>query len=89
MTTRELRITKAILDYLHSLDRGQATDLVIHANAFPETFGYPKPSVAELDFALTHCDTEKWIIGVPARFGKKMKWSINDAGEAARLEMGV
>jgi len=86
MTTREIKITKAILDYLHSLDYGQATELQIHANAFGEAFADPKPSAKELEVALQNCDAEKWITGVPSRF-KKMKWSINDAGEAARLEM--
>ena len=87
MTSRELNITKAVLDYLHSLDYGQATELQIHTNAFGETFGNPKPSAAELEAVLKNCDAEKWITGVPSRFKGKMKWNINEAGEAVRLEL--
>ena len=87
MTSREIKIIRCVLDYLHSLDQGQATEVQIHANAFGEAFGPPAPSVAELGAALHECDARKWITGVPARFTNKMKWNINDAGEAARLEM--
>jgi hypothetical protein len=87
MTTREIKITKAVLDYLHALDYGQATELQIHSNAFGETFGVPKPSAAEVAAALNECDAQKWITGVPSRFGGRMKWNITDAGEAVRLEM--
>jgi FKBP-type peptidyl-prolyl cis-trans isomerase 2 len=87
MTTRETKIIKAVLDYLHSLDCGQATELQIHANAFGEAFGEPKPSAGELAVAIRICDAGKWITGVPSRFGGKMKWNINDVGEAARLDL--
>lgn len=87
MTTRERNILKHLLDYLHSLDYGQATDVQIHFHAFGETFGSPKPSAAELNAALKIADADKWITGTPQRFGPGMKWNINDAGEAARLEL--
>lgn len=87
MTTRELTIIKAILDYLQSLDCGQATEMQIHALAFGENFGTPKPSAREVEAALAVCDARKWISGVPARFTGKMKWNISDAGNGARLEM--
>ena len=83
MTAREIQITKAVLAYLHSLDFGQATELQIHSKAFGETFGEPKPSVAELECVLRYCDREKWIAGVPSRLFGKMKWNITDAGESA------
>ena len=86
MTSREIKIIKAVLDYLHALDQGQATEVQIHANAFGEAFGPPAPSVAELSAALRECDARKWITGVPARISNRMKWNLNDAGEAARLE---
>lgn len=88
MTTRELTITKAILDYLHSLDAGQATEIQIHegvCKAWPP--GPPKPSAGEVEAAITNCDAEKWIAGVPARFTRKMKWNITDDGEGARMGM--
>ena len=87
MTSREIKIIKAILDYLHSLDHGQAIELAIHLAAFGEVFGQPQPSAAELSAALKNCDAEKWICGVPSHFTNKMKWNITDTGEAARLEM--
>ena len=87
MTAREIKIAKAVLDYLHDLDSGQATELLIHTRAFGEGFGDPQPSVAELGVTLRMLDATKLITGVPARFNGKMKWNINDAGEAARLDM--
>jgi hypothetical protein len=87
MTTRELEISKAVLKYLHSLEFGQATALQIHAKAFGEIFGEPKPSATELDAVLNLCDEEKWITGMPSRFTRQIKWNINDRGEAALLEL--
>jgi hypothetical protein len=87
MTTRECLIVRAVLDYLHALDHGQATELQIHLSAFGEPFGDPKPSSMEVLSALRQCDAAKWINGVPSRFGNRMKWNITDAGEAARMEM--
>jgi hypothetical protein len=87
MTTRETKIIKAVLEYLHALDYGQAAELHVHANAFGEEFGEPKPSVAELAAALAQCDARRWIVGVKPRFANKLKWNISDAGEAARLEL--
>jgi len=90
MTKREIKITRHTLDYLHSLDYGQATEVQIHANAFGDQTGsglIPPPSAREVEATIKFCETEKWISGVPARFGNKMKWNITDAGEAARLEM--
>ena len=85
MTTRELTITKAVLDYLHSLDGGQADELIIHRDVARAT--NPPPSAGELRAVLAHCDARHWIIGVPAKFTRAMKWNINDAGEAVRLEL--
>lgn len=87
MTKRETKIIKAVLDHLHDLDHGQATEVQIHANAFGEAFGTPRPSVQELSAVLNICNTEKWVNGVASRFGGKMKWNITDAGEGARLEL--
>ncbi|MGA2178792.1 MAG: hypothetical protein ABSH15_04335 [Verrucomicrobiota bacterium] len=89
MTSRELVITKAVLNFLHGLDFHQATEPEIHAGISRDpAIGTPAPSVAELASVLKMCDSEKWITGAPARFNKRiMKWNINDAGEAALLEL--
>ena len=84
MTQREIKLTRAVLDYLHAADRGQRTEIQIHAGAF-ETFDEVAPSTAELTAVLKNCDAEKWIVGVPTRF-RVMKWNITDAGESVRLE---
>lgn len=90
MTTRELTITKAVLDFLHSLEGGQATEIEIHAaiNQAPQIRSGPLPSAAELEAVIRNLDADKFITGVAARFNRRvMKWNINDAGEAARLEL--
>lgn len=85
MTTRELTIIKAVLEYLHSLDGGQADELLIHREVYRAT--NPPPSAAEMKSVLSQCDQMRWITGVPAKLTRKMKWNINDAGEAALLDM--
>lgn len=88
MTLREQIITRDILDFLHSLDGGQATELEIHAAICKLPAGIrPPPSGAETAAALANCSAQQWITGVPSRFKGKMKWNINDAGEAVRLEL--
>lgn len=88
MTARELTITKAVLNYLHELDYAQASSVQIQlaVNTSP-LVAVPKPSVAELDCVLRHCDVERWIAGVPGRFNKQMRWNITEAGEAARVAL--
>ena len=85
MTTRELQITRAVLDYLHEADRGQRTQLQIHAQAFVQ-FPDHKPSVEEVKSVLENCDLEEWIRGTPDRF-KKMLWQITTLGEGIRPEL--
>jgi hypothetical protein len=87
MTARELEITRAVLEYLHTLDHGQDTEIGIHMavnRAWPAAS--PKPSAAELAACLADLDARRFITGVAGRFGM-MKWNLSDAGEAARLEM--
>jgi hypothetical protein len=87
MTARELKIDKAVLDYLHSIDRGQDTEIGIHFRVIERwPVNDPRPSAAELAESLIRLDAGKFITGVTSRFGKQ-KWNISDAGEAARLEM--
>ena len=85
MTTREKKILKQVLQYLHDADRGQRTEVQIHAGAFNHFEG-GQPSVDELSFAIRLANGMKFIRGVPARFGP-MKWNITDDGEAALLEL--
>ncbi|HXI73466.1 MAG TPA: hypothetical protein VNN22_24245 [Verrucomicrobiae bacterium] len=87
LTQREISLCKAALDYLHSLDGGQAIELEIHAAILRDPAVHPKPSATEVETVIKICDVKKWTIGVPSKFAGKMKWSISDAGEAARLEM--
>lgn len=89
MTTRETIITKAVLNFLHSLEGGQATEVQIHAAIVNDPkFTEPKPSAAELAAVIANLDAEKFITGVPSRFNQRvMKWNINDAGESARLQL--
>lgn len=88
MTTRELQITKAVLGFLHSLEFGQATEVQIHA-ALTEDPALlpPKPGAKEVEVAIANCEANKWITGVPARHTRIKKYNINDAGEAALLEL--
>lgn len=85
MTTREKKILKSVLQYLHDTDRGQRTEVQIHAGAFAH-FDGGLPSVDELSFALRLANGMQLVRGVPARFGP-MKWNITDAGEAALIEL--
>ena len=84
MTAREIKISKAILDVLHDLDGGQSTEVLIHAEVNVR-LGEMVP-LAEFNYNLAICDSRGWLTGVKSKFGGK-KWNINDAGEAARLEM--
>lgn len=83
MTARELKLAKATLDVLHDLDGAQAGEITLHAEV------NLKVTCGATEFAaiLAICDRNKWITGVPAKLTGKMKYNINDAGEAARLEM--
>ena len=87
LTQREISLCKAALDYLHSLESGQAIELEIHAAILRDPAVHPKPSASEVETIIKICDLKKWTIGVASKFANKMKWNISDAGEGARLEM--
>jgi len=87
LTSREIVLSKAALDYLHSLDGGQAIELEIHAAILRDPAVHPKPSASEVEATIKICDLKKWTLGVPSKFANKMKWSMSDAGAAARMEM--
>ena len=83
MTGREIKIAKALLDVLHELEGAQAGELTLHAEV-----NLIRPcSATEFSAVLQICDRNKWITGVPARFTGKLKYNLNDLGEAARLEL--
>ena len=87
LTQREVVLSKAGLDYLHSLESGQAIELEIHAAILRDPAVHPKPSASEVEAVIQIWNNRRWAIGVPAKFANRMKWSISDAGEAARLEL--
>jgi homoserine kinase len=86
MTNREIIITRAILKVLHD-DGGQWDELSIH-RAINDPLGADAgASAAEVSAAISACDANGWLTGVPHKFTRKMRWNINDAGEAALLEL--
>ena len=88
MTTRELNITKAVLDHLHEQEYVPVTEIQIHAAVVASPLvEQPRASVAELASVLRSCETEKWIAGTPGRFKKQMRWIITDVGEGARISL--
>ena len=87
LTQRELILSKAGLDYLHGLDGGQAIELEIHAAILRDPTVHPKPSASEVEAVLRIWSNRKWVIGVPSKYANKMKWSLSDGGQAARLEL--
>lgn len=82
MTAREIKIAKKVLDYLHTLDGGQAHPVLIHA----EVGGLLFCNTGELDDVFAELDRRKYIIGVATDF-KGTLWSISDLGESARRKM--
>lgn len=84
MTKRQIKLTKPVLDFLHSLDGGQSGDVQIHA-AVNETLGGYTP-LTELNEVLELLDRNGWILTVGSRFKGNLR-SLTDAGAAVRLEM--
>lgn len=84
MTKRQITLTKEVLDYLHSLDNGQAGDVDIH-RAVNEALGGYTP-LTELNEVLELLDRNGWILTVGSRFKGNLR-SLTDAGAAVRLEM--
>jgi len=83
MTTREQQCVKAILQALHEADGGQRAAITLHTEAnliCPQTR-------TEFDRALALADGRRWVTGVKARHGSGFLYNLNDAGEAALLEL--
>ena len=82
MTARETKIVKAILTVLHEAEGAQFTEVLLHGNVYTRT----PCSLPEFNACLALAVQRGWLNGVENRTTKKMKWNINDAGEAALLE---
>lgn len=82
MTAREIKIAKKILDYLHSLDGGQAHPLTVHA----EIGGMTAASAGEFEDVLAYLMARKYADFVHDDF-KGDLWSITSLGESARRKM--
>lgn len=83
MNADKLKIIRAVLDVLEETDI-QFTEPLLHAEVnlrLPKTV-----PLAEFTSALAAADQNGWLIGVNSTFHGR-KWSISDAGRAARLEM--
>lgn len=84
MTIQQIKIAKWMLDYLHELDGGQASDIRIHA-VVNEAAGEYVPRTA-LDEVLELADRDGWIITVKTKFKGTLR-SLSPLGAATRLEM--
>ena len=85
MTHRQLTIVRALLTVLNERDGGQMTEPLLHAEVSLRVD--PTASLAEFNDALGLCNNSGWITGVPKKYGVGHLWNLNDAGQAARLEM--
>lgn len=88
MTTREVEISRALLQALHEQDRAQLSETQLHCgvNVCLSARGRIAATLGEFNAALQIADKSGWVTGVAGRFMGR-KWNINDAGEAALLEM--
>lgn len=84
MTAEERNIIKAALDVLHERE-AQVSDVQLHAEIKLRVS--PPPLLAAFESALRLADAMRLVIGVNAKFGPGRRWSITEAGEAARMEM--
>lgn len=86
MTPREIKITRAVLDVLHGRP-ALASAMLVHAEA--ELLLEEKLSSAEFTDVFRACDRQGWLVGVTSPLTGMKKWKLNDAGEAARLELNA
>lgn len=85
LTDREIKLIKAILDILHEHGGKQMADALLHAEVNLK-LGETIP-LAEFIAALNLADGNGFITSIHAKYGNGFRRNINDAGEAARLEM--
>lgn len=84
MSAQQIKIARWLLDYLHELDGGQASDMRLHA-VVNEAAGEYIPRSA-VDEVLERADRDGWIITVQSKFKGTLR-SLTPLGEATRLEM--
>jgi hypothetical protein len=85
LNKRKREIVRAILKTLDALEGVPAyEDMIVDAVAVVLPV---KPTQAEFDEALKHCDSKRWIAGLPSHITEKLKWTITDKGQAAMLEL--
>jgi hypothetical protein len=85
MTARQRKIVTGILEALNALEGGQMSEPLLHAEVSLRVS--PTATLAEFSDALALCDNSGWLTGVQAKYGAGRLWSINDAGQAARMEL--
>lgn len=83
MTTREIKLCRALLLVVHDLDGGQIEEILLHARVNEAC----ECSVAEFAATLAHANVRGWVNRVENKTTKRIKWNISDAGEAALLEL--
>lgn len=84
MTARETKLCKAILQAAHDRDGLQIDEVTLHADANLIC----AMSGTEFAIGLAICSARKWLTGVTRKHNSNvMLWNINDAGEAALLEL--
>jgi hypothetical protein len=86
MTTREIQIVKSMLRTLHETE-AQMDEISIHRSINDPQGDGLGASLAELHAVIAICDSMGWLTGVKNKVNGRMKWNINDAGEAALLEL--
>jgi hypothetical protein len=89
MTPRELEIVKALLDVAHEAEGRQFSESQLHAAAGLrlQQAGRLAPTLGEFEIALALIGQRGWMTRVISPTTGWKKWNLNDAGEAARLEM--
>lgn len=89
MNARDIEITKAMLDVAHDADGHQYFESVLHAatNCRLQAVGKAAATLGEFNACLDIIGQRGWMTRVINKSTGRMKWNLNDAGEAARLEM--
>jgi hypothetical protein len=84
MTAREIQLAKKILDVLHGRTN-QTSAMLVHAEV--ELLLEETVPAAEFSAVFQLCDRRGWLTGITSGTTGLRRWKINDAGEAARLEL--
>jgi hypothetical protein len=86
MSERQRQIARALLESLDRHDGGLVSEIVLHGES---NLMLSEPaSLKEFQDTLDLCDRSGWLTGVRPKHGGAKKWTLSDAGQAARLELG-